>query len=179
MSPALRPSVGCDPVEMYATEPADRFIVGGTILRYEPAGGAGWELIGERILCVGEATIEVGPVGEDWQLCFVTDRDGSWLESSLFAEGRNDALHWLSVRLGCSLEVKLAHAPPFRSRVMWPPGLLEQPLFQYQVTLARRLFSRGLRRLGFPPISAVQCVQPDILRSLERNAGRTAAAPWS
>jgi hypothetical protein len=164
---------------MYVTEPADRFIVGGTILRYAPAAGEGWELIGERILCVGEATIEAGPLGEDWQLCFVTDRDGAWLEGSLFAEGRNEALHWLSVRLGCSLEVKLANAPPFRSRVMWPLVLLERPLFQYQVTLARRLFSRGLRRLGFPPLSAVQCVHPGTLRALGRNGGRAAAAPWS
>jgi hypothetical protein len=152
---------------LYSTELADRFIVGGTALRYESAGGASWELIAEQILCLGEATSESGLLDE-WQICLVTDQHGAWLEGSLSAQGRNDALQWLSVRLGCSLEVKLANAPAFRSRVMWPPHLLEQPLFQYQVPQWRRVFSRGLRRLGVAPVGSVQSVRPDVLESLRR-----------
>lgn len=157
---------------MYSTELPDRFILGGTALRYESSGGAGWELIAEQILCIGEATTESGAFGEGWHICFVTDPHGNWLEGSLEAAGRNDALQWLSVRLNCSLELKLANAPPFRSRVMWPGNLLERPLFQYQVPTWRRLFSRSLRRLGFAPLTAVQSVRPDILKALWRASHR-------
>jgi hypothetical protein len=151
---------------VYSTTPSDRFIVGGTGLRYESGGGGSWEVIAEQILCIGEATSECGPADEDWHLCFVTDAHGTWLEGSLHAEGRNDALQWLSVRLGCSLEVKLANAPAFRSRVMWPARLLERPLFQYQVAPLRRIFSRTVRRLGFEPLGGVQSVHPGVLAKL-------------
>jgi len=155
------------PTAMYPTEAYDRFVVGGTALRYESASGRGWELIAERMLCVGEATSESGP-GEDWMLCFVTGVQGTWVEGSLLAESRNDALQWLSVRLGTSLELKLANAPAFRSRVMWPPDLRDRPLFHYQVNPLRRAFSRWIRRLGSPPRAAVQSVQPEILERLWR-----------
>jgi len=137
-------------------------------LRYESQGGASWELIAERILCIGEATNESGPTDDEWRLCFVTDAHGTWLEGSLHAEARNDALQWLSVRLGCSFEVKLANAPPFRSRVMWPAQLLERPLFEFQVGSLRRLFSRTARQLGFRPVAAVQSVHPAVLEKLCR-----------
>lgn len=148
---------------MYTTAIADRFIVGGTALRYESASGLSWELIAEQILCIGESTSESGATAEDWHLCFVTDMHGTWREGSLYAQGRNDALQWLSVRLGCSLELKLTHAPPFRSRVMWPRNLLERPLFEYQIAPWRRIFSRSLRQLGFAPLAAVQSVHPAVL----------------
>lgn len=153
---------------MYASEPSDRFIVGGTTLRYESEGGASWELVAEQIRCIGEATIECGPADEDWLICFVTDVHGSWLEGSLRAQSRNDALQWLSVRLGYSFELKLANAPAFRSRVMWPAALLERPLFEYQVAPLRRLFSRTARQLGFEPLGAVQSVHRAVLEKLWR-----------
>ena len=152
---------------MYPVEGHDRFLVGGTSLRYESASGRGWELIAERMLCVGEATSEAG-LHEDWLLCFVTDVQGTWVEGSLLAEGRNDALQWLSVRLGCSLELKLANAPAFRSRIMWPPDLRDRPLFHYQVSPLRRMFSRAMRRLGLPAVAAVQSVQPGVVERLWR-----------
>ena len=151
---------------MYSTEVTDRFMVGGTALRFESAGGAAWELIAEQILCIGESTSEAGISHEDWHLCFVMDAHGSWVEGSLHAESRNDALQWLSVRLASSLELKLVNSPPFRSRVMWPPSLLDQPLFDYQVPTLRRLFSRAARQLGFAPLRAVQSVRPAILEKL-------------
>jgi len=156
---------------MYSTgaaELSDRFIVGGMALRYESSSGATWELIGEQILCLGEATAESGAADEDWRLCFVTDLHGAWLEGSMLAEGRNDALQWLSVRLNSSLEVKLANAPAFCSRVIWPPELSDRPLFQYQVSLVRRMLSRTLRRIGFSSVCAVQSVHPDVLQYLWR-----------
>ena len=123
----------------------------------------------ERILCVGEATTDSPGSGEDWLLCLVTDDYGTWVEGSMYAAGRNDALQWLSLALGTSMEVKLAHAPPFRSRIMWPPPLREEALFEYQISTLRRLFGRGLRRLGFPPHGSIQTVRPAVLESLRRS----------
>jgi hypothetical protein len=151
---------------LYANETSDRFVVGGTALRYESADGAAWELLAEQILCIGESTSESGPADEDWHLCFVTNAHGSWVEGSLKAQSRNDALQWLSVRLGCSLELKLVNSPAFRSRVMWPTPLLDQSLFDYQVAGLRRMFSRTARQLGFAPLRAVQSVRPAVLEKL-------------
>lgn len=162
---------------MYAGEPSDQFSIQGTALRYESAGGTRWELIAEQILLLGESTSEEGARDEAWHLCFVTDIQGRWVEGSLHAQARNDALQWLSVRLGCSLELKLAGAPPFRSRVMWPPTLQDRPLFEFQVAPLRRAFSRSLRRLGLPPLAgAVQSVDPRLLETLWRAKRHTSAA---
>lgn len=152
-------------VIMYSLETPDQFTIEGARLVYR-GGRTSWEVAPERIFCVGEATSE-SPV-EDWLLCLITDVRGNWVEASLYSQGRNDALQWLSQALGISLEVKLAHAPPFRSRVMWPPPLQERPLFAYQASLFRRTFSRGLRWLGMPLQSPVQTVHPQVMDSLWR-----------
>jgi hypothetical protein len=150
---------------MYPLETPDQFIIEGARLVYR-SGRSSWEITPERIFCVGEATSE-SPV-EDWLLCLITDVRGNWVEASLYSQGRNDALQWLSQALGTSLEVKLAHAPPFRSRVMWPQPLQDRALFSYQASLFRRTFSRGLRRLGVPLQSPVQTVHPQVMASLWR-----------
>jgi len=150
---------------MDSQEIPDHFITEGARLVYR-AGRSSWEVTPERIFCVGEATSESPE--EDWLLCLITDVRGSWVEASLYSQGRNDALQWLSQALGTSLEVKLAHAPPFRSRVMWPPPLQERALFAYQASLFRRTFSRGLRRLGVSLQSPVQTVHPQVMDSLWR-----------
>src|SRR5262249_42023069 len=114
-------------------------------------------------------TTESTSSGEDWLICLITDANGTWVEASLFSQGRNDALQWLSGALSTSLEVKLANAPPWRSRVMWPPEIKERPLFEFQVSALRRAFSRGLRRLGFAAQAGVQTVHPAVLEYLWRN----------
>ncbi len=159
---------------MYPTEAPDEFIVGSAGLAYR-GGSSSWQVAPDRILCVGEATTESPTSGEDWLLCLITDVQGSWVEASLYSQGRNDALQWLSLALGSSLEVKLANAPPFRSRVMWPPQLQERPLFEFQVSVLRRAFSRGLRRLGLAPRSSIQTVHPRVLDSLWRTKRRPAS----
>ena len=141
------------------------------VLRYEGAGIT-WEITPERILCVGEATTDSASAGEDWMLCFVTDLNGNWLEASLYAPGRNAALHWLSMHLGHSFEVKLANAPGFRSRVMWPPEIRDEPFFLYQVSPVWRLLGRTLRRLGVSPPSAVQSIHPAVLEHLRMRRSR-------
>jgi len=143
-------------------------VVGGLTLGYRQ-GHAEWEIGRNDVVCIGEATVESARYGEDWLICVITDIHGTWVEASLYSQGRNDALQWLSSALSSSMEVKLAHAPPFRSRVMWPPEMKERPLFEYQVSPLRRAFSRGLRRLGFGTPGGVQTVHPAVLDYLWRN----------
>jgi hypothetical protein len=150
---------------MYQLEISARFSIEGARLAFHGAQSS-WQVTPDRILCVGEATSE-SPL-EDWLLCLVTDVAGNWVEGSLYSQGRNDALQWLSQALGTSLEVKLAHAPPFRSRVMWPPALQERPLFAYQASFLRRAFSRGLRWLGVALQPPIQSVHPQVVSSLWR-----------
>ncbi len=150
------------------------FTVHGASLSYGD-GHTSWQMTPDRIVCVGEATTESSGGGEDWVLCVLTDLHGTWVEASLYSTGRNDALQWLSTVLGASLEVKLANAPPFRSRVMWPRGLEDRSLFEYQAPLLRRTFSRGLRRLGLAPWRGVQTVRPAVLTYLWRTPRHTAS----
>ncbi len=157
---------------MYSAQVPEEFIVGGASLGFR-RGSSSWDIGPERIVCVGEATSDTAAGGEDWLLCLITDTQGSWLEASLYAQGRNDALQWLSLALGTSLEVKLANAPPFRSRVMWPPQLQESPLFEYQISLFRRAFGRSLRRLGLAPRGSIQTVHPAVLDFLWRTRRQT------
>ncbi len=145
----------------------DQFIVGGTSLGFR-RGVSSWEVTPDRILCVGEATSESASRAEDWLICLVTDVQGAWVEASLYSHGRNDALQWLSLALSSSMEVKLANAPPFRSRVMWPPELRERPLFEFQVSPLRRVFGRSLRRLGWPSRGGIQTIHPRVLSALWR-----------
>jgi len=157
---------------MYSVEIPEQFTMDASQLAYRSRQSA-WEITPDRILCVGEAISDARV--EDWLLCVVTDVRGGWVEGSLFAQGRNNALQWLSQALGSSLEVKLANAPPFRSRVMWPPALRDQPLFEYQVSAFRRAFSRGLRWLGVPLRSAIQTVHPQVVDSLWRSRRQSAS----
>lgn len=166
-----RRSVRAAPI-VYSLEVPEQFSADATRLAYRSARSS-WEITRDRIFCVGEATSE-SPV-EDWLLCVVTDVQGNWVEASLYAQGRNDAVQWLSQALGSSLELKLANAPPFRSRVMWPPPLQESPLFEYQVSLFRRVFSRSLRRLGIPLRNSVQSVHSQVMDSLWRAHRQTAS----
>jgi hypothetical protein len=157
---------------MYSVDVPEQFTMDATRLAYR-SPQTSWEIAPDRILCVGEAIRDARV--EDWLLCIVTDVRGGWVEGSLFAQGRNNAIQWLSQSLGSSLELKLANAPPFRSRVMWPPALKERPLFEYQVSPLRRAFSRGLRWLGVPLRSAVQTVHPQVVDSLWRSRRQSAS----
>src|SRR5882672_9311867 len=88
----------------------------GDAVAYRTTSG-GWQLPINRITAIGEATTPNGPIVDDYWLCFVAGRDGTWYEASFYTSGREDVLQALSKRLGTSLALGLCNSTEYRSRV--------------------------------------------------------------
>lgn len=59
---------------------------------------------------------------------FLTAGEGGWHEASFYAEGRDAALRALEKRIGALLETGLWGSTEYRSRIMWPECVRDQPL---------------------------------------------------
>jgi len=141
-----------------------------TGVEYEWPGGR-WSLAFEDIAAVGECTNELGPFADDYFICFV-HRDGlRWSECSFYAEGRDELLVHLAQHFGTSFEYGLCNSTTFRSRVMWPPSLCEEPLFEYHEPVAGNRFSAWLRTIGLKPGTNVQTVASTVRQFVSVAAG--------
>jgi hypothetical protein len=94
------------------------------------SGEGGWELPIVDIGVIGEATDGSGPCGTDYFLCFATGPD-LWFEASFYADGRDEFLKALGRALGNPLDLRLCSSVDCASRVLWPPSLAGEPMFQY------------------------------------------------
>ena len=82
------------------------------------------------IAVIGEYTNQDGPYLDDWFLDFVL-RDGCTIfRASAYAVNCREVLDLLSRVLGASLPRRLT-STDFDSRVMWPPNLAGQPLYEF------------------------------------------------
>jgi hypothetical protein len=97
------------------------------VVRYSRSGQLVWELPSQRVAVVGEFTIPA--LGDDYFLLFVTAA-GECSHASFYAAGRDGCLAALAQELGSVLEPGLCNSTDFRSRVLWPPALLGQPLLE-------------------------------------------------
>jgi hypothetical protein len=102
----------------------------GEIIRYRSRVYGDWDLPVSNVRVVGEATNDHGPVVDDYFLCFAISAD-AWLEASFYAVGRDEFLRALGSKLGTPLECGLCHSTDFASRVLWPPSLAGESMFEY------------------------------------------------
>jgi len=96
-------------------------------LRYTCAGEDVWRIPVPSIAVVGEYTLPLSQVRDDYFLVLVAE-DGRWYEGSYDARGFDEAVTDLGTRLADRLEPGLANSTLFRSRVIWPRTLAEAPL---------------------------------------------------
>jgi len=140
---------------MSSTEDQDR--CSGTLeftsgaLEYSDSGRAIWRTPVQHLAVVGEFTTP--SLGDDYFLVFVTP-SARCFQASFYAVGRDAALSSLSVVLGASLQPGLCNSTELRSRVMWPPSLLGQPLLEPSEPARRRFAGRvsALLGLGQSPV---------------------------
>jgi len=116
----------------------------GDTIRYRSKLYGDWDVPVSDVRIVGESTDQNGPFADDYFFCFATG-PGMWLEASFYAEGRDEFLRALGARLGSPLETGLCHSTDFASRVLWPPSLTGQPMFNYTELPPRGLIGRLLR----------------------------------
>ena len=90
-----------------------------------------WRLPISSICLVGEYTNQCGPVNDDYFLVFLTRVSHTWYRVPYYANGMDSLMAVLRESLGDSLKTGLANSVDFKSRVMWPPALLDRPLFEF------------------------------------------------
>ena len=104
-------------------------IQGGT-LYYSHAGAEVWSLPVDSLVLIGEHTTDHGPWFADYFYVFVGGVPLCRYEAPMYANP--EILRDLSSMLASTLVPGLANRTDFASRVIWPPQLAEQPLFEYQ-----------------------------------------------
>jgi hypothetical protein len=91
-----------------------------------------WRIPVSDLKIVGEHTNQSGPSGDDYFLAFVTRNDGTWFEVPFDAAGVSELLSQLGGNLGAQLELQLCNSADFKSRVMWPQAMMNEPMFEYR-----------------------------------------------
>lgn len=102
------------------------------ILTYTNEPNGSWSTPLDEIGIIAEATNENGPFGDDYFLIFVSNKSPSWFEASFYASNREEFLKTLSSHFGTLFELKLTTSATFASRILWPPELKGEPLFEYK-----------------------------------------------
>jgi hypothetical protein len=102
------------------------------VIRYHSRRFGDWELSISQVKVIGEMTNASGPGADDYFICFATDTDMAELyEASFYADGCEEFLDTLSRALGAPLRLGLAHSTEGASRVLWPPSLAGEPMFEW------------------------------------------------
>ena len=114
----------------------------GDRLAYTPPHGTGWSVELAEIRLIAEETIEA--MGDDWFIHLATGSE--WYVFPFYAAGFQEVWDRLCERFP-GMELGLARSASFASRVLWPPQLHGQPLFDYRPEanppLWRRLTGSG------------------------------------
>jgi hypothetical protein len=100
----------------------------GRQLRCDGGPMGSWQVSVSDIAVVGEYTTSDGPFFDDYFFVFIT-RDGTMHEASFYADGRDRALATLEANLGARIVPALSATSEWRSRVLWPPRLVDAELF--------------------------------------------------
>lgn len=116
-----------------------RIELDGDRIRYTSVVYPSWILDVERIRIIGEATNPDGPFSDDYFLCFAIGNE-AWLEASVYSSGCSLFLGKLEDRLGANLQLQLSWSTDFASRILWPPELTDQPMFDYETLKPKFLF---------------------------------------
>jgi hypothetical protein len=141
------------------------------VLRNRSTWFGDWDLPISRIRLIGEATDENGPFADDWYFVFAEDNTG-WWEVSCYATGARELVSALNGPLGSHVgSLGLQSSATFNSRVLWPPRLVDRPVFEYVQDGPRNLLERVIHPL-IKPARNIQRFTAEVEQFL-----RTAADP--
>jgi hypothetical protein len=151
-------------------------IIQGATLHFVLKGAEIWSLPVDSLVLIGEHTNENGPFACDYFLVFSGGFPLVSFEAPMYAGP--EVLAQLSTLLGADLQPGLVNSARFKSRVIWPQPLADQPLFEYRPvnrTGIARVFDRLLPLVGHDYMPAVQ----SYLRTRLREDGRCPTKQWS
>jgi hypothetical protein len=127
-----------------------RLVFGDDVLAYYRHGLA-WEVPIAKLVAIGEYTNGNGPWLEDYFFVFV-EAGGSYRQASFYAIGAAQALAELGRALHAELAAGLCHSTEWKTRIMWPERVRDQPLFDVHRTATERVgFWKRLRHRVFGP----------------------------
>jgi hypothetical protein len=92
-------------------------------------GGDTWKLPIHELQVIGEYTTPNGPYADDYFVVFVSDQFSYTV--SFYARGIAELLPRLGQELSEELEWALCNSTDWKSRIMWPPEIKDEPLFDF------------------------------------------------
>ena len=101
------------------------------VIRYTSPNYGSFAVPLAEIAVIGEYTTDHGPAVDDWFDVFVHKNGVDWFEASMYAAGSADFHQQLAAALGSGVELGLGASTDFDSRVIWPPAIAGQPLFEF------------------------------------------------
>jgi hypothetical protein len=111
-------------------------------IHYRVTAVGEWTLPVNRVKLLGEYTDPNGPYVDDYFFVFVFEPDCDWYEASFYSEGREAFLSQLGLRLGSELRCGLCHSTDDNSRLIWPPQIEGQPLFDFVPIVPKGLWQQ-------------------------------------
>jgi hypothetical protein len=87
-----------------------------------------WRVPLSDVRLIGEYTTANGPYVDDYFFVFLTAEEGGWHEASFYARGRDPLLALLEHHLGAPIQPGLCNSAEYRTRIVWPPHVKDQPL---------------------------------------------------
>src|SRR5215813_12160381 len=99
----------------------------GNAIHYATRDDEVWKLPIAEVRVIGEYTTPNGPYIDDYFFVFLST--DYWYEASFYSEGGLELLSKLSLELKEELACSLQNSTNWKSRVIWPPDIKEEPLF--------------------------------------------------
>ncbi len=113
---------------MKKTESGEISLVDGTVI-YR-INGDGWSIPLSDVRVIGEYTTANGPYVDDYFFVFLTATKNGWHQASFYAEGRDAFLSALGKALGTTIETGLCNSTHWKTRILWPPAIMGEPLMR-------------------------------------------------
>jgi hypothetical protein len=138
----------------------------GSLITYTSQHYRSFSIPLAEVAVIGEFTTDNGPVIDDWFLVFAPRHGSEWFEASMYADGIESFRNQLSATLGSSIIGRLAASTDFASRIIWPVGFADRPLFSFSPVTASG-FLRRIKLSMLPEVS--HSLSPDALSAIERS----------
>lgn len=108
-----------------------RIALEGDDVVFHSDGQIVWKLPVASVALAGEyTTLDGGPADDDYYLVFLSSEDQEWRTASFRSEGVAEFLAALGERLGAKLAAGGLDSKTYASRVIWPPNMEGDVLFE-------------------------------------------------
>jgi hypothetical protein len=111
-----------------------------------------WSCPFSAIVLIAEYTTNEGPWCDDYFLVFWTWEKGRLFrcQVSFYANGIDEMIAALSQHLTSEMKLGLANSTDWKSRVIWPPDLVDRPYFTFSEVIPKNWNERFQRRVWGP-----------------------------